>query len=63
LTARVRRLTARPLAEANGWLESYRRFWEGNFQRLDGVLEDPRLRDASYDKLEELVRSGERSAG
>ena len=36
---RPRRLTARPLAEATGWLESYRRFWEGNFQRLDAVLE------------------------
>src|SRR5688572_32846581 len=29
------RLEARPLAEANGWLERYRRIWEGNFQRLD----------------------------
>ncbi len=34
------RLEARPLAEANAWLENYRRFWEGNFQRLDALLED-----------------------
>jgi DNA-binding transcriptional ArsR family regulator len=37
---RPRRLEARPLAEATGWLDAYRRFWEGNFERLDAVLED-----------------------
>ena len=37
---RPRRLEARPLAEATGWLERYRRFWEGNFQRLDVVLDE-----------------------
>jgi DNA-binding transcriptional ArsR family regulator len=34
------RLEARPLAEATEWLEGYRRFWEGNYQRLDAVLEE-----------------------
>ncbi len=34
------RLEAKPLADANGWLENYRRFWEGSFQRLDVLLED-----------------------
>jgi DNA-binding transcriptional ArsR family regulator len=34
------RIEARPLAEANVWLEDYRRFWEGNFQRLDAVLDE-----------------------
>jgi DNA-binding transcriptional ArsR family regulator len=34
------RLEAKPLAEANGWLEGYRKFWEGNFQRLDALLEE-----------------------
>jgi DNA-binding transcriptional ArsR family regulator len=33
------RLEARPLAEANEWLERYREIWEGNFRRLDGLLE------------------------
>src|SRR4249919_2816879 len=28
------RIAARPLAEANGWLEGYRQFWEGSFERL-----------------------------
>jgi len=34
------RLEAKPLAEANGWLEGYRRIWEGNFKRLDALLEE-----------------------
>ncbi len=37
---RPRRLEARPLAEANEWLERYRHFWEGQFQRLDALLEE-----------------------
>ena len=37
---RPRRLEAPPLAEVTGWLESFRRFWEGNFERLDAVLEE-----------------------
>src|SRR3982074_629616 len=35
---RPRRLEARPLAEATKWLERYRRYWEGNYQRLDALL-------------------------
>ena len=34
------RIEAKPLSDANEWLESYRRFWEGNFQRLDSMLEE-----------------------
>jgi len=34
------RIEARPLAEANGWLEGYRRFWEESFERLDTVLDE-----------------------
>jgi DNA-binding transcriptional ArsR family regulator len=34
------RIEARPLAEANGWLEAYRRSWEESFQRLDGLLDE-----------------------
>ena len=37
------RLEARPLAEANGWLESYRRFWEASYQNLEALLEQLRL--------------------
>ena len=34
------RIEAQPLAEANGWLEDYRRFWEKNFERLDHLLDE-----------------------
>ena len=34
------RLVAQPLAEANGWLEGYRQFWEESFERLDALLEE-----------------------
>jgi DNA-binding transcriptional ArsR family regulator len=37
---RPRRIEGRPLAEAVGWLENYRRVWEGNFQRLDALLDE-----------------------
>jgi len=37
---RPRTLEAGPLAEANEWLERYRRIWEANFERLDAVLEE-----------------------
>ncbi len=37
---RPRALEARPLAEATEWLEKYRQFWEGNYQRLDALLEE-----------------------
>ncbi|HEX9705799.1 MAG TPA: metalloregulator ArsR/SmtB family transcription factor [Gemmatimonadales bacterium] len=41
---RPRRLAAKPLAEANGWLEGYRRFWEGSFRQLDTLLEQMKAR-------------------
>ena len=34
------RLEAKPLAEANEWLERYRQFWEASFQALDSLLEE-----------------------
>lgn len=37
---RPRRLEAKPLAEATKWLERYREYWEGNYQRLDALLEE-----------------------
>lgn len=32
------RLETKPLAEATGWLEQYRRIWEANYGRLDALL-------------------------
>ena len=37
---RPRRLAPAPLAEATGWLEEVRRMWEGNYRRLDALLEE-----------------------
>jgi DNA-binding transcriptional ArsR family regulator len=36
---RPRRLEVKRLAEASEWLERYRRFWEGQYRRLDALLE------------------------
>ena len=36
---RLCRIEARRLAEATDWLASYRDLWEGNFRRLDAVLD------------------------
>ena len=35
---RPRVLEAKPLAAATHWLEQYRAFWQGSYERLDGVL-------------------------
>lgn len=32
------RIEGEALAEATGWLERYRKIWEGNFRRLDALL-------------------------
>ena len=37
---RPRKLEPKPLAHAVKWLERYRRLWEGNYQRLDALLEE-----------------------
>jgi DNA-binding transcriptional ArsR family regulator len=37
---RPRRLEAQPLADATAWLERYRQIWEGNYQRLDALLDE-----------------------
>jgi DNA-binding transcriptional ArsR family regulator len=37
---RPRRLEAKPLAEADGWLEAYREFWESGYGRLDALLDE-----------------------
>lgn len=37
---RPRRIEGKALAEAQRWLEKYRRCWEVQFQRLDTLLEE-----------------------
>jgi len=34
------RIEAKPLAEASGWLEEYRRIWEASYERLDALLDE-----------------------
>ena len=38
--SRPRKLEAKPLAKATEWLEAYRKFWEGRFQKLDALLDE-----------------------
>ena len=44
------RLEARPLAEATEWLENYRRFSEGSFQRLDALLDELKSREQKRER-------------
>jgi DNA-binding transcriptional ArsR family regulator len=37
---RPSRLVAAPMAEATGWLETYRRFWAESFDALDSLLDE-----------------------
>ncbi len=34
------RIEAVPLADAVGWLETYRKFWEKSYDRLDNLLDE-----------------------
>jgi len=37
-------IEAKPLQEANMWIERYRSLWEASFQRLDGLLDELQTR-------------------
>jgi DNA-binding transcriptional ArsR family regulator len=41
------RVEPKPLAEATGWLEGYRRSLESSFQRLDDLLNELKTQDAN----------------
>ena len=45
------------LADANAWLEGYRRFWEESYERLDALLEDMK---AAEKKRRPRKKRGER---
>src|SRR4029077_6141031 len=42
---RIYALRPTPLQELEVWLERYRRIWEGNFQRLDALLDELKTGD------------------
>lgn len=46
---RPRRLEPQRLREATRWLERYRRLWEGNYRRLDALLEDLKAKETQWE--------------
>jgi DNA-binding transcriptional ArsR family regulator len=42
------RIEAKPLAEADDWLERYRKIWEGNYARLDALLEEMKTKEKRH---------------
>ena len=42
---RIYALRPAPLQELEVWLEKYRRLWEGNFQRLDVLLDELKTKE------------------
>ena len=53
------RLEAGPLAEANAFLERYRRFWEGSYGQLDDLLGELKVVEAKK-KHPSTKRTGDR---
>jgi DNA-binding transcriptional ArsR family regulator len=44
------RLEAKPLGQATEWLESYRKYWEARFERLDDLLEEMKASEKARPK-------------
>jgi len=42
-------LDARPLADASGWIEHYRRHWEQRFDRLESYLAELQAKENPHD--------------
>jgi DNA-binding transcriptional ArsR family regulator len=57
---RPRRIEGEALAVATGWLERYREVWEGNFQRLDTLLEELKANEAKRQARREAKRGDKR---
>jgi DNA-binding transcriptional ArsR family regulator len=45
---RPRQLEPKPLAEVTKYLERFRKHWESNFQRLDDLLDEMKLKDKKH---------------
>lgn len=54
------RLSAKPLADANEWLERYRKIWEANFARLDDLLEEMKAEERPHPKSKRKARGAKR---
>ena len=46
---RIYQLRTQPLEELDVWLESYRRFWEARFDRLDDYLYELQEKEKKHD--------------
>ncbi|AUX34516.1 MULTISPECIES: helix-turn-helix transcriptional regulator [Sorangium] len=44
------RIEAKPLEDASGWLDNYKRFWEGSYERLDDLLEELKEREGKGER-------------
>jgi DNA-binding transcriptional ArsR family regulator len=53
---RPRQLNAKPLSDALGWIETYRRHWEAAFARLDDVLEELKVEQQAERKAKKKNR-------
>ena len=51
------RLRAEPLAQATGWLEGYRQFWEGSFERLDKLLDEMKFKEKKRVRTIRTIRT------
>ena len=54
---RPRRLEAAPLAEANQWLENYRRYWEESYRHLDALLEEMKTKEKKRERKKRKGKS------
>jgi DNA-binding transcriptional ArsR family regulator len=52
------RIEAEPLGEASAWLESYRKFWEGSFERLDALLDEMKVKKQKDKRVRALRAKG-----
>jgi DNA-binding transcriptional ArsR family regulator len=50
------RIEAAPLQEATEWMERYRRFWEGSFDRLDDYLREMKTKTSAKNKEKNNAR-------
>ena len=54
------RIAAKPLADANEWLERYRQFWEASFERLDTLLHQMKAEERTGAKAKRKVKGAKR---
>lgn len=54
-------LDAEPMAEAAGWLDEYRRFWEGRLDRLEEYLQELQSKDQVKTGKKDKGKGGKRN--